>query len=138
MKTIAPLLLAIALLCGCATTPQTDTQKVARVATISRQAAFVGTKVYLQENPDARPYFVASAAALDVLLQSQNVTPEDFSKAMQGLPVKELQSDSGALIVGSAVVLYDAFLAEHVNLDANAYLRPVIAAVHDGIAKGLE
>lgn len=136
------------LLSGCATTggvatsPGTNATpaelvRAQRIGTVAELAAFSGTQVWLLEHPADRAYFEASAAALDVLLQSGEVSPEKFSAALSKLPIKELQGNEGTLIVGSTMILYDAFLAEHVNLDANIYLRPIIAGVRSGLGRGL-
>lgn len=143
-KIITASLLACALVFtpGCKTTsapstPEQSAQKAQRLGTVAELAAFTGTTVWLRDHPQDRQYFEASRATLDLLLGSSNITPETFSQALFGLPVKELQGESGALIVGSSLILYDAFVREHVNMDANVYLRPVVQGVRNGLDRGL-
>jgi hypothetical protein len=146
---ILALLLPVIVLTGCATRPPAMTPveqhqaeldaKVAqaqRLATLAKAAAMTGTALWLREHPADRPHFETARTALNALLTGI-ITPEAFSAALAGLPVKELKDDDTALIVNSAVILYNGFLAEKVNIDANVYLRPVVTAVRDGIAVGL-
>lgn len=123
---------------GCKTgETATDAQKAARVATVAQLAAFDGASIWLTSHPDDRQYFEAARTSLKLLLATDTINPADFTAALQGLPIKELQGPNGALIVGSAVILYDAYLRENVNLDANVYLRPVITAVAQGLDRAL-
>lgn len=128
---------------GCATpgvrsTPADDAKSAARVGTVAELAAFTGTSAWLIKHPDDRKYFEASLAAVEVLAANGNASPEKLAAALAQLPIKELQGSEGTLIVGSAVILYDAYVADHVDLDANVYLRPVIDGVRNGLARALK
>jgi hypothetical protein len=138
MKTILALIAALALFATGCKTNSTDTQKVARVAVVAEMAAFSGTSVYLKAHPENRPYFNIARESLHALAATNGITPASFAEALKGLPIKELQGDTGTLVVGNAVVLYDMLAREHVNLDANIWLRPVVESVERGMARALE
>lgn len=129
------------MLAGCATPGQTpaaaEVARARQIGTMAQLASYTGTQVWISKHPTDRAYFEASLVALDALLVNGKATPAAFAAALQGLPIKELQGDQATLIIGSVVILYDAYMLENVNLDANVYLRPIIEGVRDGIDKGL-
>jgi len=117
--------------------PNAEARRVAQLATVAEMAAFTGTSIRLQAHPDEQARFMAVREMLRLLGGATNVNPAAFSAALKQLPVKELQGPSGELIIGSAIILYDAFAREHVNLDANIWLRPIVEATERGITRGL-
>lgn len=127
--------IAIISLVGCAGVP--TERKISRMATLAELAAFTGASIDLADNPAHRPYFEASRAALDGLVRSENYDPTAFAAALSGLPVKELKGEKGSLVVGAAVILWEEYAAEVVNLDRSTYVKPVIAAVAKGLARAL-
>ena len=80
---------------------------------------------------------MAARAGLGALLSSTNISAADFTAVMQQLPVNELKGDQGALIVGNAIILYDALLRDMVNLGANVYLRPIVTGIYNGLTRAL-
>lgn len=132
------LLCGALLLSGCATTRLTEEQKLNRVVTVSTLAANTGTRIALIRNPDYRPHFETALAGLEVLLAEANYDPLALRAVLSQLPLKELRSAEGALIVDAAVILFDAYAAEMIDLDRVRYLRPVIQGIRDGIARALE
>lgn len=145
MKTLSVLcLLSCLWFAGCATTNSTNTDpaaveaaRIARMTTVAELAAFTGTSLRLQSHPQDRPLFEASLAALDVLVSDQNYDPAALQGALQKLPIKELQGEQGALILGAALILYDSYARDVVKLDRSIYVLPVINAVRSGISRGL-
>lgn len=140
-STLAVLLCAAglaALTTGCVSTPAGGSSiPPERMAVIAELAAYNGGTLYLQQRPESRPHFEASLAALALLQAGQNATPADVQAALAKLPIRELNSPQGQVAVGSAVILYDAFVREHVNLDHVAWLRPVVDGLHRGLARAL-
>src|SRR5262245_15790811 len=92
---------------GCKSTPTDKPPDSARVASIARIAAYTGTRVHLTKSPGDRPYFESARESLASLSAGGNYDPAALSQALSKLPIKELQSTEGALIVGTAVMLYD-------------------------------
>lgn len=134
---------ALTFLLGCATSnapvdeAAAQAKRAQRLATVAELAAFTGTQVWLADHPEDRAYFAASSAALALLLDQGTANPQSFAQALAGLPIKQLQGKDGALIVGSAIILYDAYVRENVNIDANVYLHPVIIGVYEGLQRAL-
>jgi hypothetical protein len=134
----ASLLLAVALVLspGCSSIPLEDQTR--EMATIAEVAAYTGARYDLLEHPGHRVFFEASLAALDSLVRDEDYDPQKFAAALQGLPIKELRDDQGALLVGSAVILWDAYAARVINLDKTKFVQPVIAAVQRGLRRALQ
>jgi hypothetical protein len=112
--------------------------KVRRVAAIARGAAFDGAVIEIAQRPGDRAYFVAAKIELDDLLSSQNYDPVAFRAAILKLPIKELRSPVGAIVVNNAIEVFDELQAEHVDLSGVVWLAPVITAVRDGFQKALD
>ena len=140
MKKLHSLILAalcLAVFTGCKTTSGGGRVTPDRVGVVAEVAAYTGATVWLAKHPEDAPKFELARTAIGTLLSSTNVTPADLTRALQGLPIKELRGDQGALIVGNALILYDVMLRDSVNLDANEYLRPVISGIYGGLNRAL-
>lgn len=133
---LAASLLATVAITGCSSTPPSES-KAARMKAVAELATFTGSQVDLIDNPDHRPFYVASLTALDSLLQSKDYDPAKFVAALRNLPIKRIGDDKGAIIVTSAVILWDLYAAEVVNLDKAVYVKPVIEGVRSGLARAL-
>mgnify|MGYP001451853375 CR=1 FL=1 len=93
----ASLLLAAVLVlsAGCSSIPLEDETR--EMATIAEVAAYTGARYDLLEHPGHRVFYEASLAALNSLVQDADYDPQKFAAALQGLPIKELRDDQGAL-----------------------------------------
>lgn len=134
MKRFASLCLLSALLAfspGCATlTPE---QKADNMASIANIAAYTGASLDLIQNPEHRLAYEAVVAGIDLLLRENDYSPGKFVALMQQLPVKELAGPKGLIIVTSAVMLWDNYARQTVNLDRSVYVAPVMRAVRAGL-----
>jgi hypothetical protein len=138
-NTLAPVLaisLILATATGCRTAP--PQQATQRMAAIAELAAYTGAGLDLVDHPQRRIYYEASVAALDGMLKDRNYSPAAFAAALQKLPVRELRGEKGALIVGAAVLLWDQYAAEIVNLDQEQTVKPVVVSVRNGLARALD
>lgn len=120
---------------GCSTV--TPDARVQRMANVAELATFTAVSLDLADNPIHKQYYLASAAALSTLLRDGNYSPAAFADALKELPVKRLSGEKGAIIVGTAVILWDQYAAEVVTLDQAKYVRPVIAATLSGLDRAL-
>lgn len=142
-KTLVALTLMTTLACGsftgCVTnkTPTTVGEKAQRMAMVAELASFTGATVWLSGHPEDRDKFVTALNAVELLLLAENGTPAQLAEALKGLPIDELKSKEGTLIIGAAAILYDAYLREYVNMDTTVYLKPVIAGIHSGLSRAL-
>lgn len=137
---VAALIAAVSLT-GCATNGTTSTttpeQKAARLQTVAEVAAFSGASVWLKKHADDRPAFEAAHAALSVLVAGSAVSPVQVSEALAGLPIKELKGEEGAIYVGIATIVYDAYLRENVNLDGEINVKAFVTGLHAGLNRAL-
>lgn len=132
--------LAILASTGCATNrePLTDEQRVARVVDVATMAANTGTRLALIEHPEWREDFEAALKGLDWLLEDQNPSVMDLRAVLKKLPVKELESRKGIVMIDTATVLFNTVRRDYVDLDRVKYLKPVIQGIADGMRGALE
>ena len=107
------------------------------MATIAELAAYTGTLIHLTDNESDRGIFAAVEQSLAVALDANDYDPVKFANTLQALPIKELQGSKGSIILGSAVILWRRYSTQVVALDREKQVRPVIEAVHRGLADAL-
>jgi hypothetical protein len=125
-----------------------DATTVALIAGTAKSAAYLGTKIYLEGlpprlagHPEAREEFVLARNSVLTLLALGNFSAGDLTAALQNLPIKELQGETGTLIVGEAVVLWDSYGRQLSSLDKaqvfQGYIKPVAQAICEGLTMAL-
>lgn len=137
MKTksiLASACLALALtFAGCATT---SPDQIARIASGSKTAAYIGTAEYLLVKPESRPAFLTARDELVVLENAAVLDVATLLAIVNRLPVKELKSPQAVIIItGASLILSD--VAGSIPLDQVNNLRPVVTAIRQGIELGL-
>lgn len=133
MKQLALLTIALcALFTGCASmSPQTKS----RVNTSATLAAYVGTVETLRKHPEYRAGFELAAQQLRAM-ETGPVDTIVLLEIVNRLPVKELKSDRAQMIITAATIV----LADEVGatpLEKLDDLKPVVAAIRQGIERGL-
>jgi hypothetical protein len=122
---------------GNSVTNVTKTIDTVRVATISRQAATVGTSEVLASHPEWRPQFQLAADNLRQLATSPSISLDSLLAIAQQLPVKELKSQAARLSFEGATLLISAIDVPELPADRLAQLQPIAQAIADGINAGL-
>jgi len=140
MNKLISIIAALVLFTGCATTSPPSAVSVSKTAATVQAAAQIGVRVALKKEPKTRPYFVAAVTAFDLLLANGEYAPDTISASLATLPVKELKNEDVQAAIETAVSLYRIHFADVVGsgLDRNAYVRPVLKALRDGIAVNLK
>ncbi len=130
---LIPLLLA-----GCTTTP--TGQQVPDVATmqvVARSATYVGTRLWLEANPQDRVKFEAARLGLRALIAAGSFDAQQLTAVLSQLPVKELRGDLGTVVIDTAVVLWDQYGRQLASLDKqqvfNTYVLPVAQSILAGL-----
>jgi hypothetical protein len=142
---------------GCKTVTTTDaagvttTNRVADQAVIAlaagtaKSAAYLGTKIYLEGlppklagHPNDRAAFETARASVKALIAAGSFSPSDLTTALQNLPIKELQGESGTLIVGEAVVLWDSYGRMLASLDKAQAFQQFVLPFAQAVAEGLD
>ncbi|RTL02098.1 MAG: hypothetical protein EKK57_02810 [Proteobacteria bacterium] len=124
---------------GCVTNSDGSKQINSKVVLVAELAAYDGTFLYLAQNPASRPKFEKAVENLDILIEN-GVTVDAFILIIKSLPIKELQSTQGKLIVDNAIIIFGQFRDDIIKLDTleqAKLLLPVVTAVRDGLVKGL-
>lgn len=145
-KVLFSLLAGGLLFAGCVTNPQTNTLEISesrmrQVALVAELAAFNGTTIYLMDHPEKEQIFLKVYADLTLLLNEQTPSLEKFRLIVKSLPVKELQSEKGQLIVDNAVILISAYNQDVIGLDQLEQakkLKPLISGLQSGLGKALK
>ncbi len=120
---------------GCAT--KLSTSDIAHIATVSQQAAAIGTREVLLNHPDWKPHFALAATELAALSVSPSISVQDILKVVQQLPVRELKSQEARLSFEGATLLISAINVPTVPADKLAELQPIAKAIADGINQGM-
>jgi len=134
MKHIITLCLTICLT-GCAglKNPQTRIQ----VGVALREAAQLGTGVYLTAHPEKRQAFDLAAMQLDELSALQEPSPAQLHAILAKLPVKELRGTKAQIAVGAAESVYRIFIAGQTPVEIPPVVKEFAAAIAQGIRRGL-
>lgn len=136
MKHILATILALLVFTGCTTTREQQ-RLTDEMVSVAEVAAFVGTSVHLIDNPTDRVYFRIALNALNAALADHDYDPAGFAEILSELPMHEIQGDKGAVIVGTAVILWERYSRQIVALDTEETVKPVMIAVRDGINRAL-
>lgn len=143
MNRVFCLFLSLFLFVGCATTGQnpglTDA-KVKKIAQVVELASYNGTFLFLQEKPENKYIFESVVRSLDILLEDE-ITLDKFLLITKELPIKELKSKEGVMIIDNSVILFGIFQDDLIKLDKLEQvqkLKPVIVSLRDGIKRGIK
>jgi hypothetical protein len=129
-------LLALAPGCATTSTPSGD-QTAERVGAVVELAAYTATSLHLTNRPSDRRWFVATVAALDALITAEAYNPAALQEAFLSLPIRELKSDKGALIITAAQILYETELRRLINIEQRPYVAAVARHARNGFARAL-
>lgn len=136
---VLPFLLCLGLavaLPACVTHP--NVPDVALMQAVAKNAAYVGTRLYLQNQPQKRPGFELARMSLRALIAAGQFSTDDLTKALQSLPIKELQGDTGSVIVGAAITLWDAYGRQLASLDKEKVFKSHVLPVAQSILAGFD
>lgn len=134
MKKLLVQTLSLVLFIGCSTLTTSD---ITRIATVSQQAASIGTREVLISHPEWKASFALAATQLQVLATSPTIGVQDIMKIVQQLPVKELKSQEARLSFEGATLLISAINVPELPADRVAQLQPIAKAIADGIVQGM-
>jgi hypothetical protein len=143
MNNIICLFLSLFLLVGCATTqsnPGLTDAKVKKIAQVVELAAYNGTFLFLQEKPENKYIFESVVKSLDILLEDE-ITLDKFLLIAKELPIKELKSKEGVMVIDNSIILFGIFQDDLIKLDKLEQvqkLKPVIISLRDGIKRGIK
>ena len=128
---------------ACATDPATGKRvpDVDRMQSIAKDATAIGTRDYLTLKPEDRGKFIMARNALSALIAAGEFNAADLETALAQLPIKQMQGGKGAILIDSAIILWDAYGQEVTRLDKaqvfETYILPVAKSILDGLNIGL-
>lgn len=100
-------------------------------------AAEEGTFFILLEHPEWRPQFALAAADLKVIEKAERIDFPTIMAIVLRLPVKELKSTEARMAISGATILLSRYGGQGVPLDRLQQVRPIAAALREGIELGL-
>ena len=131
-----------ALFTGCASTPKApkedDLQRMTQAATVAEIAAYTGAGYWLVEHPNDRGKIEMAITALDALSATNGFNGAALSQALSGLPIKELKSQQGSLLIGAAVLLYETELTRLTPIDQGPYVAVISGRIRAGLQRALD
>ena len=138
MKTLL-LLPILLLLTGCVTTPN-GTKKIDsdRVARIAGRSAYIGGTIYLRSKPEDRGRFEAAVTALKIVEAMDSPDGSAMAQAMSGLPIRQLDSNEGFIVVELAAMIWDDELSKLIPISQPELVRKVAPQIRSGLERALE
>ncbi len=125
---------------GCATNPDGSTGiPLDKVILVANLASYDGTVLYLSKHPDKKQPFILASASLGVLIEN-GVSVEALKGVLEGLPIKQLDSLEGRILIDNAFIIFGTFFntkVEFNELEKIKALKEVAIAMKDGIDRGL-
>lgn len=136
-RLFVPLLVGLVSLsvAGCAWLRQ-NPDKVARISSGAKVAAYVATFEYTQQNPESRLAFEAASQSLLQIEQAEVVDVALVLAIVNQLPVKELKSERAQVIITAASIIVNDYLGT-IPADQVDTIRPLVKALREGIDLGL-
>jgi uncharacterized lipoprotein YajG len=128
--------LALAILCGCATTANKELW-LKTAATVAYVAVNQGTLYELKTKPQSRVAFQVAEQALSKLLQDQNYSNVEFQKVLSQLPIKTFKGDQGALVTGLTVQVFELFTTTMFDINSAPAVKLIMTNVRDGLSSAL-
>lgn len=130
--------LALILVTGCTLfRGSAPPDRAARLGIVVETAVFTGTQLALAKHPELRPQFTDALAGLDSVTSTNGINVAQLQAALSRLPVKELRGDTGALLITSAITVYEATLAQGTQVNQDSYAAVVAKAVSSGLHRAL-
>ena len=133
------LLLLVALATGCSTTDggprRLDPVKVAFAV---EDAAFLGGRVALIQNPEWRPAFEDAVAALALLENDPELSLGKIRDIAATLHVRELKGEEALLVITGAELLLTNLDRQSVDLSKLETFQPVVAGFRRGLDRALK
>ena len=119
---------------GCSTLQNGGKSVVPAVKT----ATYVGTFYALKEHPEWRPGFELARRELGMLGEAQTIDFTTVLSIVNRLPVEELKSPEATLIITGATILLTEYSGDIIPLDRVEDVRPIVKALYEGVALGLQ
>lgn len=123
---------------GAFTTNTVQTLDTNRVDAVAGQAAIDGTIAALQQNPSWLPQFQLAANDLNTLANDPTITLNSILVILQGLPIKQLKSQTATLSFEGAKLIISLFDVPQLPSDAAKDLQAIARATAAGINQGIQ
>lgn len=116
-----------------------DPKAIEKSAVVFRTA--VGDSVILAKdrNAGSAAYFALGKTILDSFITGSDFSPATLRKALQAIPVKELQSAEARIAINTIAGLYEIYWGDYVRgqVAGNAIAVKLLTAARDGLVDGL-
>jgi len=138
MKHIIAAIAALALLVGCTTTPQTESDRARRVESGVRLAVFLGASLDLQKSPERRPAYEAASKGLSALVAQEKWDVTALALALAETGNEKFKDDQTVILILAGAQLVDVVVgSDRVDLGNQAYARAVVVGANQGLKLAL-
>lgn len=146
MKRLLLILVSCFALIACETTTPPDgtptteqIESVTRTAAILEMSAQLATYGVLRTEPDTRPYFETAVLLIQAAISRGQYDPDAISNILAKISINSKDSEIVFISTTAALSLYRITYADAVDkkLDRQIYVKPVLAALANGISLGL-
>lgn len=124
-------------LTGCVTGPNGRTLDTDRIARVAGRAAFIGATIDLRHHPEHRAAYEAAVAGLKTVEAIENPDGAALAQALAHLPIAQLESDEGLVIVEVICSVQDELQASAVPLQQPELVRKTAPALRSGLERAL-
>lgn len=132
MKTIISFSLLVLLVAGCKTGPTPQ-----QMASSAQFAAYTGASIDMAKSTNHCASYAAVTKQLDRLDATSDYDPAHFAFALQSLPIKELKDPRAKIIIGSVIILWDAYAGQITLSNQVQYVKPVLQGTDLGLKQAM-
>jgi len=108
------------------------------MCSVAKNATYIGSTYWLKSHPQDREKFELARKSITTLIAAGSFDTAALTTALQNLPIRELQGDTGVLIIGGAIELWDVYGRELGKLDQGKVFETYILPVAQSILTGLD
>jgi hypothetical protein len=124
---------------GCVTGPDgrtsVDTNVIDKTAIVLRTTVTDLALIAVEKDRNAASYFQLANAVIDKLLDGGDLSPVTVRKALEAVPIKELQGTYAKVAIATALGSYEIYWGDYIRgkIGANYAAATLLRAVKDGI-----
>lgn len=115
----------------------TEGEKLARMASLSRVISFVAVSTRLQNKPENAREFTLAKTAIELLFLEEKFDVESLREALVSIPDGKLVNDKAGLIIMTVALLFTDTAGNPIGIQTPAEVKAVAGGLRDGIDMAL-
>jgi hypothetical protein len=110
----------------------------AGITALAKDVTYVGVSLAIKNDPALKPKFVLAHQSLDILVKSGKVDGVTIMGILNGLPVRQLQSQNGQLVITSGAILFDLLVGGSIDVTKSQNVLAFAIGMDEGLRAALE